>query len=241
MNKSLVFAAALVLASACSSTMADSIGWHFSNGFWGYQSALAPADLAGAPGYQQTNWNNGLGVSQGPSPTPQSGLLNSSGVATGVALTSFTLATDNSWSMGDFSSPDAKLLSDFADQSPALSFSGIHGFTSDGYSVVVYYNNNEFPSSDSTLSVNGETKEIFTSGVTSSYIAAGATSAPSNYAVFTGVSGDVLNISLVGVNGANNDGISAVQIFSTVPEPSSLALGLCGLAALIAIKRRRRR
>ena len=136
-------------------------------------------------------------------------------------LSTFTLTADNSWSLNNYATADSKLLSDFADQNPSLSFSGVHSYTPDGYTVVVYYNNNENFNSDSNLTVNGDTKEIFTSDVATSYLPWRGTT-PSNYAVFTGINGDTLNISLAGVTAPITTVFRRCR-FSRRPRPTVIA------------------
>src|SRR5664279_4433212 len=66
--------------------------------------ALTAADVAGAGTYAQSNWNMAVasvGGGQGTPVTPINGLKNNTGAATGVALTSWTQTTINSWSLGD--------------------------------------------------------------------------------------------------------------------------------------------
>lgn len=237
----------LLAIAACgafaSQSQAASVGWHYINtAADGANAVLAPTDSAGAPGYAQTNWNNHAGAAQGPGATPLA-LLDNSGGASGVTLSTFTLSANNSWTMGDNSSNDAKLVDDFADSDPSLSFTGVHNLTGDGYTVVVYYANNE-TSSGTTLTVNGVNETIRTT--TTKFSTFGwvqdqpgdVGSQQSNYAVFTNVSGDTLNVSF---NAVGNDGVTAVQIVSAggtaVPEPASL--GLLSLGGLALIRRRR--
>ena len=83
-SKSIIAAAALTLSAAVSAPAAQ-IGLKIGiNGNGGFQSAAAgallPADLAGAPGYQQTNWNVLGRWGSGINPT------NSDGVATTVVV-----------------------------------------------------------------------------------------------------------------------------------------------------------
>lgn len=216
---------------------AASIGWNYQ-GVSGV--GLNPGDVAGAPGFAQANWNNHAGAGQGAGATPFGPLADDGGTPTGVNVSSWTVSTGNSWQYSDPSgTPDAILLNDFNDKDPSLTFTGLNSVFSGSYTVVVYYGNNEWnlTSPFSTLTVNGSSQDVQTGDMFSNvgYVQNtdnGATD--SNYAVFTGVSGDTLNVSM-DASGANN-GISAIQI-TDVPEPGSLAL--LGLGGLMIIRRRR--
>ncbi len=243
--------ASLLTLGIGTAAQAASIGWNFvATGYMPSSGVeLDPSEVAGAPGFQQANWNNHhSGGAQAPGETPFS-LVDHNGNATSVVLESFTLTQNNSWAYGGVdanSSPDEKLLNAFADKNPTLVFTGLNSFAPNGYTVVVYYGNNEWWNGNplSTLTVNGQSQNLRTNDTFANvgYILNNGTATSSvdetnrsNYAVFTGVTGDTLTISLTS---PVNDGISAVQIIANpIPEPATL--GLMGLGGLLMLRRKR--
>ncbi|MEX2213189.1 MAG: hypothetical protein WD768_03610 [Phycisphaeraceae bacterium] len=224
----------------------DSVGWNFSNTAFGDEN-LAPGDVAGAPSFEQANWNNHLSNGQGPGNTGLA-LLDSLGSPSGIDVVGWTQSSNNSWHYdGHGSDPDGKLMGGFANQDTVLTFEGVNDFSADGYTVVVYYGNNEFFVNDvSTITVNGQVQDIQSADILSSvgYVMntdGGATD--SNYAVFTNVSGDVLTVAL---DGPRNDGISAIQIFRVadavpVPEPMTASMLILATGMLMGGRASRRR
>jgi hypothetical protein len=233
------FTAGLAVSTAHGATM---IGWHYDgNG----DDTLAAGDSAGV--YAQTNWNNHAGVGQGPGTTPFA-LNNDDGVASGASVTAWTLSVNNSWNHG-YDSPNAneKLMGSFADKNPSITISFLPAdFVTNGYMVVVYYGNNEGPST-SVVNLLGGTDDIASrtiiTGTTelagyrdNGFIEeTGALTGPSNYTVFTGLNDESFTISF---DNDNNNGISAIQIIQ-VPEPTSL--GLAGVGVLMGLMKRRRK
>jgi hypothetical protein len=110
--KSLVTAAVLVLAGGIPVALGASIGVNYvDTGDGGVQDgtsdALAPAEVAGAPGYEQVNWNNlgrwGGGV----------GVKDSTGNASGVTV---TWDSNNTWGIGiGTATPNNKLMNGYID------------------------------------------------------------------------------------------------------------------------------
>ena len=232
--KKTLLVAALGCTAAFATTHVDaaSIGWNYQ-GMGGV--GLASTDSSGAPSYAQTNWNNHAGAGQAPGATPLNDLVNDSGVATDVDVTSWTQTANTSWRYGETANPDQILLNDAASTDPEIVFSNVNDFTADGYTVVVYYGSNEWDvNGGGTLTVNGNAQTIASNdafSVTGYVLNDGSNQ--SNYAVYTGVSGDTLTVTMDAVG---NDSISAIQIVE-VPEPGSLAL--LGLGGLMIVRRRR--
>jgi lysophospholipase L1-like esterase len=195
-----------------------SIGWNYV-GLGG--GKLAATDIAGAPGYQQGYWNNHAGVVQAPGIVPFD-LVDATGAPAGARVTAWTQSSNNSWKHDNNSTPDHALTNDFADREPSITFSGI---PYDGYDVVVYYGNNEGPST-SVLHVGNQSRSIRTGNTAQSYFGNVGyvegtddnPNVPTNYSVFQGLSGPTLTVSLVG---ANNNGISAIQIVKGEAQPES--------------------
>jgi len=227
-NRIHCLAAATLFALSSTSHGAASIGVKYVRG-----DALLATDVAGAGAYAQANWNMAAATGgQGAPATPINSLLDSSGTATGVALASWTQSSINSWSLGDSASANAKLLNSFSDREPTVSFTGLDVAFPGGYDVVVYYSNNEGPSV-STLTLNGTSDDHVTRSIRTGNTAACSYSsvgyvaelgvvqpatASSNYTVITGLNDAGFS---VGLTGANNNGIAAIQIVEeTGPPPA---------------------
>jgi hypothetical protein len=213
-----------------------SVGWNFDNAYTGPQyDTLGAEEVAGAPAFVQSNWNNHLGGGpggQGPGTVPFS-LHDNEGNPTSIRVKSWTLFTNDSWQHGyTGTESNAKLMNSFTDKRPALTFDGIPAEYRDaGYSVVVYYGNTDGPST-STLSLQGSVDDqrsltIQTGNTAQSayhhvgYIEGTSTSTgPTNYTVFNGLNDPEFTVSLTdgSVNG-NNNGIAAIQIFYLPPAP----------------------
>jgi len=224
---------ALLVAVACAAApvhATSSIGVKYVR-----SDALAAGNVAGAGTYAQSNWNMAtasVGGDQGTPVTPMNGLKDNTGVATGVALTSWSQTTINSWSLNDTGSSNAKLLNSFSDRQPSISFTGLDVAFPSGYSVVVYYSNNEGPSV-STLTLNGSVNDHVTRSIRTGATALCAYSAvgfvqelgvvqpattSSNYTVFTGLNDPGMTISLTALN---NNGIAAIQIVGETGSPTA--------------------
>jgi hypothetical protein len=213
---------------------ADSIGWKY-DGIG--DDTLDPSEVAGVAPYAQAYWNNhgpvqpdpSEGVDQGVGEVPFE-LLDSAGLPSGVSVTAWTLSAVNSWAM-QYESPtsDEKLMDSFSNREPSITFSGIPAdYISNGYSVIVYYGNNEGPST-SLLSITGSEDDLVSRNIQTGdkdgagfqavgYLQeTGALEAPTNYTVFTGLDDPSFTVSLTG---ANNNGIHAIQIVKENGAPT---------------------
>jgi hypothetical protein len=214
-----------------------SIGWNYYNSTAGNttSSIVNAAELAGIPQFAQKNWNNHAGSGQGKGSVPFA-LKNSDGTASGVQVSAWELAVANSWNNGYVGSdPNGKLMNSFNDKNPSLTFSGVpYDYRANGYSVVVYYGNNEGPSS-SILSLQGSEDDLRTRTIRTGNVATSAyqsvafvegtddTTIPTNYTIFTGLDDPSFTVSLAN---DNNNGISAIQIVKwTPPIPEEGSIG----------------
>lgn len=195
-----------------------SVGWNYV-GVGGV--GLNTVDLAGAPGFEQTGWNNHTASGQGVGTVPFDLSDNAGNPA--IKVTAWTLSAENSWHHDQTASPEQILMNDFNDREPSITFSGI---PFGRYSLVIYYGNNEGPS-QSTLVVTGAkddrfSKKVITGNSALSSIAdagwqeeTGTATAPSNYTIFEGLDDPQVTIAL---KGENNNGISAIQFIDTTAK-----------------------
>jgi hypothetical protein len=204
------------------------IGWNYDGR--STTDTLLASEGAGAPGFGQKNWNNHAGSGQGTGSVPFS-LSDNLGNPTTIQVTAWTLSMANSWSHGyDSSLSQEKLMDSFNNREPAITFSNIPAdYQAAGYTVVVYYGNNEGPS-NSTLTVDGSvddlvTRPIITGNTTQAGYRAvgfveetGALEGPTNYSIFVGLNDPAVTVSLTG---ANNNGISAIQIVKETGAPNA--------------------
>lgn len=239
LNRASVLLGAGVLALAAAPSQAVLVGWNYVNSNDpGGQANILPAEIAGAPGFEQANWNNHFGPAQGPGAVPLA-LVNDSGAASGVSITNWTQTSNNSWHLNDHASPNAKLLDGFANQQAALTFSGLGAQFGAGYAVVVYYSNNEGPTA-STLSITGGSDDTASRAIRTGNTAQSSFSSVgfiqgtnlnsgsvSNYTVFTGLNDASFTVAMTG---GGNNGIAGVQIVSNdelpPPPPPGKSIGL---------------
>jgi lysophospholipase L1-like esterase len=214
----------------------ESIGWNYDNQNRS-NDTVAPTALAGAPGYAQLNWNNHTGSGQGAATSFPFDLKNSAGAATTAQVTAWTLRTGNSWSYGYAGSdPNGMLMNSFADTDPRITFSNIpSSYTEAGYTVVVYYGNNEGPAV-SDLAIAGSNDDTRTRRVRTGAVSQSAwenvgyvegtdanSSTSTNFSVFTDLDDSGFTVSLLPFGGNNNNGIIAVQIVKNSMPPSELS------------------
>jgi len=206
---------------------------------------LAAANVAGAGVYAQSNWNMAaasVGGNQGPPVTPINGLKDSTGATTGVAISSWTQTTVNSWSLGDTGSSNAKLLNSFSDRQPIIVLTGLAVAFPNGYDVVVYYSNNEGQSTSSlalTGSINDTAVRTIKTGPTASCSygsvgfveETGAAAGSTNFTVFTGFNDPQLTIALAALN---NNGIAAFQIVPKLPASAATSTVTAAPGSLLA-------
>lgn len=219
----LLFATISAISSPCQAI--ESIGWNY-DGLG--DDTLATEDAAGATIYEQTHWNNHAGQGQGPGPVPLA-LSDNTGASSGTSVTAWTLTMNNSWRYGESANPNQKLLNSFSNRQPAITFSNIPAsYVASGYSVVVYYGNNEGPST-SSLVVTGSIDDSASRSIRTGTAAqashsavgfveeTGALAGPTNYTVITGMNDPQVTVALTGVN---NNGICAIQLVKESGAPS---------------------
>ncbi|MCX6876287.1 MAG: hypothetical protein NTW21_21140 [Verrucomicrobia bacterium] len=207
--------------------------------------ALSASEVAGAGAYARFNWNMAAATGQGPPVTPINALKDNTGAPTGVAVSTWTQTTGNSWSLGDTGSANAKLINSFSDQQPSISVAGLDVAFPGGYDVVVYYSNNEGPTV-STLTLTGTVNDHVTRSIRTgptgscSYSSVGfvrelgvvqpATSS-TNHTVFTSLNDAGFSVAMTG---GGNNGICAIQIVEesgpptvpSTPVPADLATNI---------------
>ena len=216
---------------------ANSIGVNFGGGN-GTLDTLAPADLAGVPGFAQTNFNN-LGNQGG------GALIDSNGTATGVNLA--IPIGPGSGAHNNVSGTDERLNSGFIFLTLGGFTMNLSGIPYSSYSLIVYdlnstgemqgisaggltyYSTSPNPTSAGFLDNNPATPFNYTRATSTS---AASPTPLSDYALFTGLSGSNLTITATPVvAGPHASTVSGFQIVET-PEPSTglaLLFGMVGM------------
>ena len=249
--RSLTFVAALT-ALLTLPVRAAMIGINFVGKGTGYTQLMAATEVAGVPGFTQSNWNN----AEGSSSTGQS-LHDENNQATGATLT-WTFAGKSYTSVSD-TPGDGRMMrgyiSQFSSSAPTVTVSGLGtAFTSSGYDVLVYFDGENTPGTPSdwvtqyTLAVGGSTvatvfgKDAAGVNFGGSFSEASGSTAGSatagNYVRFTGLTGS--GFTLTATPDAGSGPINAIQIIS-VPEPASLALLVLGAVAALAARTKQSR
>lgn len=250
----MVMALSLVFTAA---SHAVSIGINF-NSHRSTTANLLPAELAGAPGFAQVNWNNtGQG---GNAQTNASGstaniispiagtLVDSTGAATAATV---RWTSNGTWNTSNgTATPDAKLMNGYIDAINPGGFSTvtIGSIPYSVYDIVVYFGSDgngrtgDVTDGTTTYSYTTFSNDPFGGGgfVPGDYVQTLDVSnghPNSNYAVFSGVTTATVNI----LRGSANSGIHGIQIIDRtplIPEPATI--GLFGLAGAVVLLRRRR-
>lgn len=220
----------------------------------GGRKALAAGTLAGAPGFEQANWNNTTGTGQTGTPSSANDTLVdlADNKALGTTL-DITFTSPQTWGENFGSTPtgDQQLNGNgITDGTPTVNVSQV---PFDEYSVVVYMG--MYSARNSTYTLNDGTTlfERYVSVPTwASFdttgwveVSADATSAAlreaGNYTVFEGLTADSFTVQSIG-----GGGINAIQIINTaaaedetIPEPLTAALALLAAGPLAGYVRRR--
>lgn len=219
-----VVAAGLLLAAASAVQAAViSVNFHGQNQWGGYGSDVT--QTAGV--IPVANWNNVPDNSAAPSP-----LINDAGVS--VTGTSMTYTSGGSWRLGTNLSGtptgNEQLMQGYIDGGVTFTVAGLNY---PNYSLVVYYNKENWPG---TLSgtVGSTTYTGTAQGGWSGTFTQGIDGNSSNYFRFDNLSGS--SVTFTGVNGSFGAGVNGFQI-AGVPEPTSM-LVLAGAGMLMMGRRR---
>ncbi len=237
--------AVLVLAAVLPTALrAASIGVNFGGTTYG---TLGPTDVAGVPGFAQSNYNDVTAY-------PNGRLLNDN---TGTATTA-SLTTTGTISFGSLSAtvsgPDEILNNTrAAGVGTTWSFT-VSNIPYDNYSIIVYeldltagvvkginigtltfYTSS--PAYNAAGYIDGDplTPFTYTQGISTT---AGAPTPLSDYVLFTGLSGSAQTVTITGAG--SNLRVGGFQIVQAVPEPSARAAMLLGGAGALGLALRRR-
>lgn len=241
---------------AIAATHASTISMNF-DGQGGVGTPGAVTGVAGA--IPVGNWNNsGASGLSGPV-----ALIDDSGAATGAVV---NWSVGNQWTTNgtDSSGGNAQMMQGYLDNfhtQPPITVTNIPGsYQASGYNVLVYHNTDSGGTMGITIDDGSGPLTYFSHqaggnnsnyplggadpfGGAAGYIGSQDTNAgntnPSNYTLFTGLTGSTLTIS--GVAGGSGDGRSRPNGFqiTQVPEPSSTLLVLLGSVALVLRRGRR--
>jgi len=229
--------------------------------FDGQDGVGTPGPVTGVAGAVAVgNWNNS-GTGNGANVGAGVALVDSSGAASGATV-NWSVANHWSTNGGDSAGGNAQMmqgyLDNFHDRDPIeVAIPG--SFQASGYELRIYHNTDSagtmgFTVSDGLISNtyyshqsggNGSNFPLAgadpfggAEGFIGSQDTNAATTTPSNYTLFTGLSGPTLTIT--GVRGAAGDTRARPNAFqiTQVPEPTSMLLVLLGAAGVFVRRRR---
>ena len=233
--------ACLVMASSAASHAQLLVNVDFDSP--GASNGSTSANGAAVLGTSGDYWNNFGGNYALPTGTLSNsgGLVNSGNTATGIVLSTPT-GSAGEYSDGSGSPTPGFLMTGYSFGSQTLTLSNLTAYNGDTFTLEVYGAGN-VAGQGSTFTLSGSsTASDFTSG-TDRTIASGTEDA---YDEFTGtISGGTLSIAATpNDSGQNTAIVNGFQLQLTpgseaVPEPSTWALMLAGVTALVVFSRRR--
>lgn len=251
----------IALASCGSLVVGVNAASTISLNFDGQDGVGTPGAVTGVAGAVPVgNWNN-TGTGNGGNVGAAVALVDSSGAASGATV-SWNVANHWSTNGGDSSGGDAQMMQGYLDNfhdRDAIEVTIPGSFQASGYELRIYHNTDSAGTMGFTVSDGLITNTHYshqTGGNGTNFPLAGAdpfggaagyigsqdtnagTTTPSNYTLFTGLSGDTLTIA--GVRGAAGDTRSRPNAFqiTQVPEPTSMLLVLLGAAGVFVRRRR---
>lgn len=265
MFRSLMGLTAAVALSMGSSAMAASVGLNFVGGGTPGGGSLTAAEVAGAPGYSQANWNNLLTDWSGDASNDAlfaSGLKDSNGntVAFGVgyapgASDPIHYDAANVWGTGIASTTaNNRLMRGYLDSNDGNSasqpFAEIKGIPYAKYDVVVYVDGDVTNGQLGQYWLEAFNSTLLTSKVyvndVGNFSGTFVQAIPStvqgsggtgNYLVFRGLTATEFRLRGDQGNGTRSP-LNAFQIVEVVPEPATAMLGL-GSLMVLGLRRRR--
>ncbi|TWT77905.1 hypothetical protein Pla123a_17040 [Posidoniimonas polymericola] len=220
----------LVLGAAASAVHADSLALNFAAD----DPDTATATVTQAAGVLGTeNWNNFTGATGS-----AMDLMSGSGAATSASVEWTSANTWRSGARDQGAGGDAQLMSGYLDYDddpltpPVITVSGVDGALGNpAYNVYVYVQGDSDQARGGEWTVNGVTQSLTDSDPFTTFVEG------ENYLLFTGVTGDVINVTSGGANTFRAP-INGIEIVG-VPEPGSLALVSLGVLGLGGYVRRR--
>jgi hypothetical protein len=227
----------------------DGVGLNFAgaNNNPGGRKVISASTVAGAPNYEQINWNNTPGTGQTGTPSSANDtLLNLTDSGGFLTTMDITFTSPQTWGHDFGPSPtgDQQLNGNgITDGTPTVTVSEI---PYDKYDVVVYMG--IYSSRDSTYVLDDGTNtyeryvevppwsEFDTTGwvQVSDLAVSDLLRERGNFTVFEKLSAESFTLMSIG-----GGGINAIQVVEWIPEPSSLCLFGAGVVA--ALRRRRSR
>lgn len=228
-----------ILALSVTFSQAQTIGVNFAEDTGGQpreNQTLLPGDLAGAPGYESTNWNNVLVFAGGTA----TNLNDNSGTSTSMSV---SWITNNGWGDGTANTdansgiPNAKLQRGYLDDTGPNSTAtfNVSNIPYSVYDLVVYFSSDDPGMEHGDFTVNGNF--LGRTGTIVSWADNPTLEIGRNVLLVEGLTGSSLEFIGDRIGGQTRGSISGFQIVN-IPEPSAAVLGLVLVAGLAARRRK---